>query len=108
MPAPSIQELFGVNASLSGSTLAITLTDFLPEGFDVTDPTASRVVAAMVKRWKNFTTGKEDDPTVGITVGAPFVSLATRGEQTQRSFQYSVSLYIPDVGAAEPDPDLVV
>lgn len=108
MPAPSIQELFGINATLSGTTLSITLTDFSPEGFDVTDPNAARVAAALIKKWKAFTSNKDADPTVGLVVTDPFVTLATRGESVQRGFQYAATIYIPDSGAAEPDPDLVV
>ncbi len=108
MPAPGITDLFGSGASLSGTTLSIDLTAFTAEGFDATDPTAARIAAALIKKWKAFTSTKDTDPTCGLVVGDPFVTLATRGESVQRAFQYACTIYIPDSGAAEPDPDLVV
>lgn len=108
MPAPTIQDFFGANATLSGSTLSISLGDFTAQQFDATDPNAARIAAALIRKWRSASNGKDDDPTCGLLVASPFVTLQQRGTETQRGFQYSATFYVPDSGAAEPDPDMVV
>lgn len=110
--ALTIQELFGTNANLDTSgatpTLTIDLTDFAAESLNGTSGySAGKVAATLVRKWFATTESKTDDATAGVTVSEPFVSLTTRNGVAQRVYQYSVSVYVPDSGAAAPDPDLV-
>lgn len=108
MAAPTLAELFGANATNDGTTLTIALADFASVGLDSgATYTPVQLAAALTKQWNASTSTKTDDATCGLVVENPFVSLATRGNSLQRSYQYACSFYIADAGA-ELDPDTVV
>lgn len=110
--ALTLAQLFGTNATIdtSGATpkLIVELNDFLPESLNGTNGyTASKVGAAMLRHWLSNTKTLSEDATAGIVASDPFVSLTTRNGIAQRGYSYSVNVYVPDSGAASPDPDLV-
>lgn len=108
MAAPTLEELFGTNATNDGATLSISIADLVSVGLDSgASYTPVKIAAALVKLWHSSTSDKIDDPTVGLVIGDPFLSLYTRGDDLQRVYQYPCSFYVPDAGEAL-DPDLVV
>lgn len=117
MPEPTLQDYFGASANAtvdaSGDPVVVFYPkDFVAEGLAIiSDPTtikASRIVGALILKWRGVSLGREDDPTVGVIVGAPRKGLLTRGDVPQIEAAFEVSLYTPDNSPAVPDPDLIV
>ncbi len=108
-----LTELFGASATFSDANKTITFDlDDLTSITDTSlvtaaniDTWADRVAAALVLQWKAANTANTD-PTDGIYVGDPYKSFETRGDTSQISFNYTVSIYIDDT-VPDLDPDLV-
>ncbi|WP_346291607.1 hypothetical protein [Sphaerothrix gracilis] len=106
MSALTASQLFGSSATLTSSTLTISLADLAATGLDGASPSASQVAAALVKHWQTNTAGKQDDSEAGVYVGdAPFFALARNNTQIEQ--QYAVSFY-RSAGNISTDPDEVV
>lgn len=121
MPAPTIANIFGANASVIVDTqsvaasinaplLIIHYTDFNAEGWnsllagDEIDP--EKWLTAIIKKINAFSNANLDDlPNAVIT--DPIVGLESRNTILKRRYSYSVDIYQPDTGASFPDPDLV-
>jgi hypothetical protein len=111
--APTLADFFGANAAVDTSTpanpkLTIQFSDFATQGFSntakATDPEAW--VTAIVKKIRAYSNTATDESS-NIVVDAPFKGLTTRNSLDQREYSYSVRIYEPDTGSAEPDPDNV-
>lgn len=110
MAALTTADHFGTNAVLDtgAGTLTITLSDLAGAGLDIAAPTAAQVFAALVLHlYGNMPADPTLDPDIGVVVADPFKSFTTRGTEDQISYQYGVSLYVPDT-TTTPDPDNVV
>lgn len=114
----TLQDLYGANANLNGTTLTINLTDFASTGFDPTvgaNLTPSKIAAAHLKYLRDNNKGdtKASDPTIGIvaddTQGQK--QFVVRGVEPNASAQVSIpitiNIYTPDL-ASDFDPDKVV
>jgi hypothetical protein len=115
----TLQDLYGANAILNGTTLTINLADFTTTGFDPTvaaNLTPAKIAAAHLKymRDSNIGDAKTNDPTFGIA--------ADELQQGQKQFVVRgtdpntvahilipivLNVYIPDE-ATDFDPDKVI
>jgi len=107
MPAPTIQQFFGNNATLTGSTLTINLNDFTGVGLTPATAQPGDIMAALVLRIISVTPvdAATTDKQWPVTVGTPFISVVRDNEQLERSFP--VSFYTPFTNAVF-DPDAVI
>jgi hypothetical protein len=115
----TLQDLYGTNATLNGTTLTINLTDFTTTGFDPTvnaNLTPGRIAAAHLKYMRDQNKGdaKTNDPTVGIAadeLAQGQKQFVVRGVEPNAQAQVSIpvvlNIYTPDE-AADFDPDKVV
>lgn len=117
MPAPTLAQLFGQNSVLTtdvgGDAIAtIYLKDFATEGLAIpatlSELKASQLAAALLIKWLLASTGNEEDPTWGVTVGGARPALTTRGESSQRQLGLDAYIYTPDNTPLIPDPDAVI
>lgn len=104
---------FGANANLDTATktLTIDLSDFESEGLDTSDVAnlvVTKIFAAIILKTHNNTLNLADDPTVGVTIDAPFQSVIDRGEVSQAQWSYTVNIYAPNQNNTTPDPDDIV
>lgn len=107
MPAPTVQQIFGPNATLSSGVLTISLSDFSSVGLTAATAQPGDIVAALILRIISVTPANAatEDKAWPITIGEPFISVVRDNEQLERSFP--VSLYTP-FNAAVFDPDDVI
>jgi hypothetical protein len=115
----TLQDLYGANATLNGTTLTINLSDFTATGFDPTNAanrTPGKIGAAHLKYMREQNKGdvKTNDPTVGIAAdefSQGQKQFVVRGvepnAQAQVLTQIVLNIYTPDE-AADFDPDKVV
>lgn len=109
----TLVNLFGASAAFND--VAKTVTFDLDDLTSITDTSlitaanvddwADPIAAALILQWKAANVDNTN-PADGIFVGDPFKSFESRGDQEQISFNYNVSIYIPDT-VPELDPDLV-
>lgn len=108
MPKPTLQQIFGANATVQNDELTIALADFADVGWDdpfgVNDP--EKWLTAIVLKARQFSQGNSDQAP-NIVVNEPYPGLLTRDEQLKREYSYSVQIYVPDLSASTPDPDLI-
>ena len=108
MPALTLQQQFGANASMASGTLSIRLSDLAAVGLTSTTPSPADLAAALILLWKsNQGSNAEQDPAIGVTVGDSYRSIIPRGGSSQIQHQYPVSIYVPD-NTSNLDPDDVV
>ena len=107
MPFPTIQQFFGTNATLNGTTLTINLNDFTGVGLTPATAQPGDIFASMLLRIISVTPvdAATTDKQWPVTVGTPFISVVRDNEQLERSFP--VSFYTPFT-AATFDPDSVI
>lgn len=109
----TLTTMFGTGATFND--VAKTVTFDLDDLTSLTDTSlitaaniddwADPVAAALILQWKTANAANTN-PDDGIYVGDPYKSFETRGDQSQISFNYTVSVYIPDT-VPDLDPDLV-
>lgn len=113
MPAPTIADLFGASATVdttnaSNPKLVIAFADFATQGFGNVAKTtdAEAWLLAIIKKARAYSAAATDELS-NVAIDAPFLGLTTRNSVQAREYSYSVRVYEPDTGAAEPDPDNV-
>lgn len=106
MAKPTIQQLFGENASVAGNALTIQFADFAAIGWSSAAGTtdAEKWATALIKQWRVFYEANAATDQA-LAVNAPFRGLTTRGTDTKREFSYGIQIYEPDTGNTSPDPD---
>lgn len=106
MPALTLAQVFGANASVTSGVLEITLADFSSVGLTGVTPTASEIFTAiMLQIVASQTPTSQEDLDVGVFIGEPFISVVRNNEQLDRSFP--VSVFTP-FSASTLDPDDVI
>lgn len=122
MPAPTIANFFGANATIltanetvaaaaGDPVLVVRFSDLAAAGWDAlqtgdaTDP--EKWATAIVRMIDAFSTANTDEVPNVYTSDAPFQSLGTRNGTTKRIYGYTLNIAIPDSGSAHPDPDQV-
>lgn len=107
MPAPTLQQFFGANAMLSGSTLTINLNDFSTVGLSSSATQPGDILAGIVLLIIANTPANAatDDPLWSVTIGDPFMTIVRNNQQLERNFP--VSFYTP-FDASTFDPDAVI
>ncbi|MGG6237229.1 hypothetical protein ACQ4N7_01210 [Nodosilinea sp. AN01ver1] len=107
MPAATLSQVFGANASISSGTLTVSLADFTDVGLTPTSTSPTEILTAILLKLKanTPTDAATNDKDWGITIGDPFISVVRDNEQLDT--QYPVSIYRP---FANPtlDPDDVI
>lgn len=113
MPASTIATLFGPNTTVdttdpANPKLIIPFTDLADVGFtNVAKANDSEGwFTAIVKKARKFIAAQTDEVS-NFDVDAPFLGLTTRNTVLMREYSYSIKIYEPDTGSAEPDPDNV-
>jgi len=103
MPAITLAQAFGSNASISGGVLSIPLADLASVGLSKASPSASEIFTALILRIRaaqGATT--QEDIEVGIFVGDPFLTISRNDTQLER--QFPVSVYTPlNIPVLDPD-----
>lgn len=108
MPALTLQQQFGANATLSGGILSISLVDLTAIGLNNSSPSASEIAAALILLWKqNQGTEAANDATIGVVVGDATKSFGFADRANQIQHQFPVSLYVSD-SSGTIDPDNVI
>lgn len=108
MPALTTAQMFGPSATLTGTTLTITLSDFSGVGLSGSTPSATDVMAAIILRQlSQMPTDASTDTTVGYRVEAGFVPFAFARNNTQFEHPYNIYFYTPASGSSL-DPDNVI
>lgn len=108
MPKPTLQQIFGTNASITANDLTIRFADFSSVGWDTAAGTtdAEKWLTAIILKARAFTQSNTDE-IPSIVVQAPFPGLITRNNVVKREYSYSVQVYILDAGSTIPDPDSI-
>lgn len=119
MASPIISDFFGpgatvltasgsVTASSSDPALVIKFSDFASLGWGTpsgaTDP--EKWITAIILKLRAYTAAATTEES-NIVVQAPFLGLTTRNSVQKREYSYTLQIYEPDTGAANPDPDNV-
>lgn len=111
MAAPTLADFFGASVTVDTSTpsnpkLVIAFTDFATQGLSNTAKAtdAEAWFTAIIKKTRAFSAASTDELS-SVVVDAPFRGLTPRNSVDQREYSYSVRIFEPDTGAAEPDPD---
>lgn len=106
MPALTIPQVFGTGATVSGGNLTIPLSGLASTGLSNSTPTASELLTAIILQLvSSQTAASQEDITVGVFVGDPFLTIARGGVQLER--QFPVSVFTP-FASATLDPDEVI
>lgn len=114
----TLQQLYGANAVLNGTTLTINLDDFANTGFDPTvaaNLTPGKIAAAHLKFIRDNNKGEEkaNNPAIGIVAddGIGQKQFLVRGEEPNAQAQISIpmtfNIYTLDE-ASDFDPDKVI
>lgn len=105
MPALTLQQQFGTNASIASGTLSIKLADLAAVGLNSNSPTPAKIASALVLLWKqNQGSDADQDISIGLVVGTPQINIAYRGTTQQIEYQHPVSIYTPNnLGGLDPD-----
>lgn len=110
MAEPTLQQVFGLGASQTATTLSIAKADLAAVGLTASATnTAESLFVSILLLVKNSltTTAQETNPDQSVTVAEAdfnFQTLVTRNNATYRQSTYSVNLQKLDTGATI-DPD---
>jgi hypothetical protein len=110
MPALTLTQCFGANATLTNGTLTIQLSDF--PALNSANPSASKIMAAIMLALKTTTATLREDSTVGIVSAIEYgneKSFVQRGDPAVSQIQTALTfnLYTADSSTAL-DPDDVL
>lgn len=103
MAEPTLQEIFGENATQDSSTLTISKSDLQTTGLSAaTDNTAeSLIVAIVLKAAQNLSdTKQETNQDIQVTINKGFDSLVTRNNLSYRQYQYTIEMQKLDTATA--------
>ena len=105
MAEPTLQQIFGANATQTSATITITKAD-LPGLTPAADNRAEQLFVAVLLQAKSFLTSANQDtnPEQSITIEDSFQTLVTRNNQQYRQNTQSVNLQKIDTTAGI-DPD---
>lgn len=103
MPAITLTEAFGANATLAAGTLTITIADLASNGLNGPTPTAPEILTAILLRLKGTQPSNAlEDAERGIVIGDPFKTISRN--ETQLEYQYPYSVFVPiNIPALDPD-----
>lgn len=107
MAEPTLQEVFGANATQDASKLTIDKNDLIAVGLTTAaDNTAESLIAAIIaSAQQTLTTTRQDEhPEQSITIEDGFPSLTTRNDQTYRQLTKSLNFEkLDEQSAFDPD-----
>jgi len=108
MPKPTIQQLFGTNATVTSNELTIKFSDFSSIGWGTAAGTtdAEKWLTAILLKARAFSETNLDE-VPNINVQDPYPGLTMRNNALKREYSYNVQVYVPDTSAIVPDPDLI-
>lgn len=108
MPKPTIQQIFGTNASVTSNQLTISFSDFASVGWGTAAGTidAEKWLTAILLKARAFSEVNTDQ-IPNINIQEPYPGLTMRNNLLKREYSYSVQVYVPDTSAIVPDPDLI-
>jgi hypothetical protein len=108
MAEPTLQQVFGVNATQTSTTLTISKNDLAATGFTpATANTAESLFVALLLLADNYLneTQQQADNDIQVTIAdSGFPSIVTRNSQTYRQVTYNINLQTLDNGFTI-DPD---
>jgi hypothetical protein len=108
MPALTLSQLFGPNATLAGGTLTVKLSDFTGVSLNNPNPSPSEVAAAIVSFWKaNKPSTSDTDPDIGLVCESTFKSFQQIGTTPLLIYAFTVSIRTEDTVGNNLDPDSV-
>ena len=102
MAEPTLQQVFGANASQNATTLTISKADLSSIGLtsNATNTSESLWVAILLQAASYLTeTNQQNNADQSISIVESFDSLVTRNNQTYRQKTYSVNLQRIDTGS---------
>jgi hypothetical protein len=108
MPKPTLQQIFGTNASVSSNELTIKFSDFSSIGWNAPTGTtdAEKWLTAILLKAREFSAANPDQ-VPNINVQEPYPGLVMRNTVLKREYSYNVQVYVPDTSSSVPDPDLI-
>lgn len=108
MPKPTLQQIFGTNATVTSNELTIKFSDFSSVGWDTAAGTtdAEKWFTAILIKAREFSEANTDQ-IPNLNIQEPFPGLVMRNNALKREYSYSVQVYVPDSSATAPDPDLI-
>lgn len=109
MPKPTIQQIFGDNASVSqGGILTVNFADFAAVGWDTASGVqdAEKWLTAIILKSRAFSLLNTDE-LPNINTQEPYPGLIMRNNILKREYSYTIQIYAPDTSASLPDPDVV-
>lgn len=108
MPKPTLQQIFGSNATISNNELTLKFSDFASVGWNTATGTvdAEKWLTAIILKAREFSVTNTDQ-VPNINIQEPYPGLITRNNVLKREYSYAVQIYVPDSGSTVPDPDLI-
>lgn len=105
MAEPTLQQIFGANATQTAGVLTIQKADF-PSLTAAADNRGEQLMVAVLLKAKAFltTVNQDANPEQSITIEDSFESITTRNNQQYRQKTISINLQKLDVSAGV-DPD---
>ena len=107
MAEPTLEQIFGANASQDATTLTIAKSDLTSVGLtaSASNTPESLFVAVLLKSAAYLNeANQQTNPDIQITIAESFQSLVSRNNQQYRQRSYSVNLDKPDTaGGIDPD-----
>ncbi|RAM50387.1 MAG: hypothetical protein C6Y22_17480 [Hapalosiphonaceae cyanobacterium JJU2] len=107
MAEPTLQQVFGANATQDANTITISKADLTPVGLtsSATNRAEQLFVAILLKAESYLNpTNQASDSDIQVTIDDGFVSIVNRNSQNYRQSTYTIALQKLDT-SSNIDPD---